>query len=127
MADGLIDNARKVLAAERRAGCHDTVVVGGLERFLANWRNRVGAGADDPSLLLLAEQVVATLEGYAAAPPDDRGRRLDRALELLETGAGDLDGRSPASTPAASDGRLGIMNPVGGGGGGGVGGGGGGG
>ena len=97
MADGLIDNARKVLAAERRAGCHDKVVVGGLERFLANWRNRVGAGADDPSLLVLAEQVVATLEGYAAAPPDDRGRWLDRALELLgESGAAHQEQRPEA-------------------------------
>ena len=78
-----LENARKVLGAERRGGCQDRVVVGGLGKYLANWRARVAAQADDPSLLILAEQVVATLDGYGAAPPEVRAGRLDEAMALL--------------------------------------------
>ena len=99
MADGFLDNARKVLAAERRQGCRDTTVVGGLGRYLANWRARVAANADDPSSLLFAERIVATLEGYAAAPPDVRAERLDRALALLEVDGGPTAPTRPV-TPA---------------------------
>ncbi len=103
MADGFLDNARRVLGAERRQGCRDATVVGGLEKYLANWRARVAANAVDPSPLLFAERIVATLEGYGVAPPEVRAERLDRALALLDSGAngggGALPGRRPSTTP----------------------------
>ncbi|MBA2446469.1 MAG: hypothetical protein H0V51_00395, partial [Chloroflexi bacterium] len=102
MADSPIENARKILAAERRQGCQDRVVVGGLDKFLVNWRGRVAAEAEDPAALVLAERVVATLEDYAEAPPDDRGRRLDEALAMLDETRVPVGGAASARAPVGA-------------------------
>ncbi|HYU17627.1 MAG TPA: ATP-dependent DNA helicase RecG [Chloroflexota bacterium] len=87
----LIENARRVLGAERRQGCHNRAVVGGLGKFLENWRGRIAAqAAEDPSTLRVAEQVVWALDGYALASPAVRAQRLDRALDILSRGSGAL-------------------------------------
>ena len=78
-----VQNARNVLGLERRQGCQDRAVVGGLATYLANWRARA-AGAGDRALSALAEQVVAALDGYAELPAPERSARLDRALGMLE-------------------------------------------
>ena len=90
-----IQNARNVLGLERRQGCQDRAVVGGLASYLANWRGRV-AKVGDGALLALAERVVALLDGYADLPTDRRAARLDEALALLEGGRG-CRPRPPAS------------------------------
>ncbi|MDP8924969.1 MAG: hypothetical protein M3O34_19145, partial [Chloroflexota bacterium] len=78
-----IQNARNVLGLERRQECQDRAVVGGLAKYLANWRARV-AQAGDAMTLDLAGRVVAALEGYAELTTAERAARLDEALTLLE-------------------------------------------
>ncbi len=99
-----IQNARNVLGLERRQGCQDRAVVGGLAMYLANWRGRV-AQSGDRALLALAGRVMAALDGYADLPPAERAARLDAALVLLEDG---VDGE--ALTPAG--GRVPIRPPL---------------
>jgi ATP-dependent DNA helicase RecG len=94
-----LDNARRIFSAERRQGCRDQVVVGGLEKFLANWRVRVAANAYDPNTLNVAEQVVAALNGYGMASLDDRARRLDHVLALID---GRVSSTSRPPTPRSA-------------------------
>src|ERR671916_348245 len=98
-----IQNARNVLGLERRQGCQDRAVVGGLTTYLVNWRGRV-ARAGDRALLALAERVVAALDGYADLPPAERAERLDEALGLLEA--------TPSPQPLALEGRGASPSPL---------------
>ena len=84
MTNRELDTLRKVLALERQKGCRDTAVVGGLDRFLARWLDRL---ADQPPIRL-------PRQGYASMSAEQRGQWLNDTMTLL-----DSDGSAPA--PAA--------------------------
>jgi ATP-dependent DNA helicase RecG len=88
--DDLRARLRRPLERERRAGCRDDVVVGGLERLLD------GLARPFPD-------VRAALSGYARLPIPERERALDAALTLLAA-ANDAPTRSPAP-PSGPDPR----------------------
>ncbi len=74
---------RGPLERERRGGCHDDAVVGGLENLLAT----VGAPFAD---------VRALLAGYRDLAPDARAERIDEALALLDAADAADDARRAA-------------------------------
>ena len=75
----------KVLELERRQGCEDRAVVGGLGRFLDHWRGEAMGQLPDE----LVQDVVAGLERYDTLSPATRRARVDAALRstLRERGA----------------------------------------
>ncbi|MGI8424922.1 MAG: ATP-dependent DNA helicase RecG [Chloroflexota bacterium] len=88
----------KVLLHERRTGCADRAVVGGLERFVR------GAGAGSglgPRDLTWARGALRELAGYRNKDPDIRQGVVERLLLALETGAGFDGGAALAPAPAA--------------------------
>ncbi len=73
-------NARKIVQLERRQGCRDEVVMGGLEAFVGNLLEQLRAhGADPSSLADLSERVAA----YGDRSPDARRDALDELDDLL--------------------------------------------
>ncbi len=87
----LRDRLRRPLERELATGCRDTVVVGGLERMLA----QLAGPLDD---------VTALLDGYGALTPDQRRPVLEAALERLAP-AGDGAERGVPG-PSAARGRT---------------------
>ncbi|MCC6178953.1 MAG: ATP-dependent DNA helicase RecG [Chloroflexi bacterium] len=95
-----VENARKIFEAERKQGCQDRVVVGGLAAFLGNWERRVHAASADPACHALARDVAEALVGYAEASPPERASRLDAALALLSETSSHGAPHPPAPSPA---------------------------
>lgn len=83
----------KVLAAEERAAYADTVIAGGLERFLVGWREAANGALAEPAV----QEALALLAGYAALPVEQRADRVATALRGLRAIF-----RSPAPAPAAA-------------------------
>lgn len=84
---------RKPLERELAAGCHDDVVVGGLERLLES----VGKPFAD---------LRAELEGYRSKAPDERRLALERVLALLsEAQAAERPRSEPPAAPRATAAR----------------------
>jgi len=76
-----LENARKILEAERKEGCRDRVVTTGLASFLAQWERRVAA-TGQPELRTVARAVTTELDGYASLAPPARAERIETALGL---------------------------------------------
>ncbi len=79
-----IERARKVLQYEQRANHQDSIVNGGLERFVSRWANEVSgvcqnAGLDARPIHRFLEH----LEGYRRQDPMQRAASLRAALALL--------------------------------------------
>lgn len=69
----------KTLAEEQRGGCNNTVVVGGLSRFLASWASDANGAQEIPAV----RRALALLADYDALEPATRQERLLQALEEL--------------------------------------------
>ncbi len=89
MPDAELAALRKILTLERQKGCRDTAVIGGLDRFLARWSER------------LSEQppIPVPRRGYAALSAEQRSRWLDEAMTLI--GGDDGAPAAPASRRSA--------------------------
>ena len=77
------ERMRKVLLHERRTGCADRAVVGGLERFVR------GAGAGnglDPGDVKWAAGALVELRGYRDKDQEARQRVVERLLGALDAG-----------------------------------------
>jgi ATP-dependent DNA helicase RecG len=75
------ERMRKVLLHEKRTGCADRAVVGGLERFIR------GAGAGkglEPGELVWARGAIHELAGYREKDQDTRQRLIERLLRALD-------------------------------------------
>jgi ATP-dependent DNA helicase RecG len=98
----LRERLRRPLERELVAGCHDDVVVGGLERLLAS----VGRPFAD---------VRDLLAGYGDWSPEERAPRLRAALAALAEGTPGGAGRTPAggstSSPPRSEAAGGRAGP----------------
>ena len=95
---GAADRLRSILEQERKQGCADKVVIGGVERFLPTWAEMlINEGSTDSTANRdAAKSVIATLQGYREAALDDRQRRVDTALRHLTAMA---EKPSPPSPP----------------------------
>src|SRR3972149_9594529 len=95
---GASDRLRSILEQERKQGCADKVVIGGVERFLPTWAEMlINEGSTDSTENRdAAKSVIAPLQGYREAALDDRQRRVDTALRHLTAMA---EKPSPPSPP----------------------------
>ncbi|MBI2869911.1 MAG: ATP-dependent DNA helicase RecG [Chloroflexi bacterium] len=76
-----VDALRKVIELEKKKGCADTAVIGGLNRFLGNWALKNEASATNRRDTLFFKKLAAT--SYAALTPEERRVWLDELLEAL--------------------------------------------
>jgi len=102
-------NARKIVHLERRQGCRDEVVMGGLEAFVGNLVEQLRAHGADPSSL---EDLRERVSGYGDRSADERRDHLDELDDLLVALASsppELSASSatpddrPAETPSKPD------------------------
>jgi ATP-dependent DNA helicase RecG len=75
--------ARRIIDAERRAGCNDRVVVGGLLAFIGTWSAKLRS-LGDPVAGAMADRVSDLLTGYSALSPTERDAKIALALETLD-------------------------------------------
>ncbi len=69
----------RVLELEYRRGCKNDAVIGGLERFLENWKRSIGAGEKEK-----ADQVLSFLSDYSRLDGEQRVKHLAKALRLIK-------------------------------------------
>ena len=67
-----------VLALERRQGCRDRAVIGGLDAFVERWLAEA-----DPEVRADVRGAVAALRGYGQWPPETRAGRLEEIDQLV--------------------------------------------
>ncbi len=106
-----VEALRKVLELERKRGCADTAVYGGLDRFLHNMIGDDGFPPDSP---VVAAIRVLPEGGYARLSVAERRRWLQQALTAASGRPVDAvpAAAAPSSRPAAPERRAPIDAPV---------------
>lgn len=66
----------KILAHELKSGCKNSSVIGGVEKFVEHWAQRTRK----PENSAAVEQIVESLQGYAAADTPQRNLMIQRAV-----------------------------------------------
>ncbi len=79
------ETLRRILRQEARRGYDDGAVIGGLERFLANWEAESARGGAEKARSL--GEIGRALEGYQALDPAEREARVKNVLRILGGGA----------------------------------------
>ncbi len=79
-----IDRLRSVIALEKKKGCQNTAVIGGLDKFLANWAAEAAANISDKTRLAKFKKFTAAFE-YATMPVQDRAAALDKLIASVES------------------------------------------
>ncbi len=80
------ETLRRILKQEAQRGYDDGAVIGGLERFLANWEAESALKSANSSSALGA--IGQTLHGYQGLTPPERESRVRNALAVLDSKAG---------------------------------------
>jgi ATP-dependent DNA helicase RecG len=75
----------KILVTEREDGCHDRVVMGGLEKFLATWLREARAAAGSESQRNTIDQVAGHLQGYEQKPIAGRIVSVEKSIKVLQS------------------------------------------
>ena len=81
-----LDFARlaKILVTELEDGCHDRVVIGGLDKFLATWLREARAAAGAESQRNTIDQVAVNLQGYEQRPIAERIVSVEKSIKILQ-------------------------------------------
>ncbi|MBI2831119.1 MAG: ATP-dependent DNA helicase RecG [Chloroflexi bacterium] len=74
---------RKILEFERKKGYADSVVVGGLDRFLANWSGKALESVTDRKLLARFRKLGLITPNYALLNPQQRKEWIEAVLAFL--------------------------------------------
>jgi len=75
-----LDPLRRILELEKAKGYADLAVIGGLDKFLRRWAERVKENISQPKLLRRFDQLVPPQPGYAAW---DTSKRREWSAQLL--------------------------------------------
>jgi ATP-dependent DNA helicase RecG len=77
-------NDLEPLLKNEQKKCDDHLIIGGLEKYVNNWRtSQVNAESDYPARAHSAEEIVAALQGYSSATHDARLEMINHALSIL--------------------------------------------
>ncbi|APV43945.1 ATP-dependent DNA helicase RecG [Dehalogenimonas formicexedens] len=77
------ERLRSVIALEKKKGCQNTAVIGGLDKFLAKWAVEAASTINDRSVLERFRKLLSRFE-YAAMPVEKRSAALDGLTALAE-------------------------------------------
>ena len=78
-----IDKLRSVIALERKKTFQNTAVIGGLDKFLANWATEAAPLISDKTRLAKFRNIFTTFD-YAALPMAERAAALDNLIAFVE-------------------------------------------
>ncbi|PVV82743.1 ATP-dependent DNA helicase RecG [Dehalogenimonas alkenigignens] len=78
-----LEKLKAVISLEKKKGCLDTAVIGGLDKFLANWAPEASAGIANRTQLSRFNQFIGAFN-YAGSPAAARPAALDRLIEFAE-------------------------------------------
>ena len=106
MADSAGDKLRRVLLQERKLGCDDSAVFGGLGRFVQHWVSEARRSATEGASFSPqeVERIEALLQGYSGLDRRQRDEALSQVLAVVDC----LPEVSPNRRPAAA-GSAGIL------------------
>jgi ATP-dependent DNA helicase RecG len=93
-----IESLRKILDLEQKKGYADSVVFGGLDRFLRNWTGQAAASTTSPNHLRRFRQLFKS--SYASLTQEQRREWVNSVLAFLDDMGGKSEGG--AELPAAS-------------------------
>jgi len=74
---------RKVLELERKKGCLDSAVIGGLDRFLRNWASQAVESVANPRLISRLYKLHLANSDYASLSRDQRQEWIRSVLDFL--------------------------------------------
>lgn len=116
-----LEKLANVLALEQNLGYTDRAVIGGLEKFIARWRDEIQLATADPAQLRLVDDTYALLETYADATIDRRREIVETVLCTWQA----VEGEPPAgeqepavstpprpAKPNSSSGRTDLSSPA---------------
>ena len=92
---------RKVLELERLKGYSDTAVIGGLDRFLKNWRAKTGKSITSPKINKLFKELQPGDFSYAALGLRQRQAWIDSVINFITK-----DGKSESAAKIPSPTRT---------------------
>ena len=92
------DTLRRILELEKAKGYDDSAVIGGLDKFLLRWSERVKQNISQPKLLRRFNQLVPAKPGYATW---DSSKRREWSAQLLSLLA-EIESASEAPPKAKS-------------------------
>jgi ATP-dependent DNA helicase RecG len=105
------DSLRKVLELERKRGCADAAVFGGLDRFLYNWSGEAASSITNPALLRRFKKLFGG--GYAAMSVEQRQQWIKDAFVFLdETESKKTEAVQPAKTAPRLKPASKVKKPV---------------
>lgn len=94
------DKLERILVLEKKMGCTDRAVIGGLARFATLWHNEARQATEDPFLIRLIEETVALLQGYSEESVE---RRQEIARDLLRQWGADETSVAPSRQKAMEE------------------------
>ncbi|MFC1860887.1 ATP-dependent DNA helicase RecG [Chloroflexota bacterium] len=115
-----IESLYKVLDLEKKKGCLNSAVIGGLDRFLCNWSDKVIHSVTNPELLDRFYKLHLIKPDYASLTPQQRHNWIDNVLlflaniEHMEAEDSDKNPKSKSRKPARTlPGKTTITNELG--------------
>jgi ATP-dependent DNA helicase RecG len=97
-----IDKLRSVLALEQKKSFQNTAVIGGLDKFLANWASEASATISDKTLLTKFKKIVSEFN-YASIPEPERAAALEKLLAFIESSNKVLDSNDKLSSKPSNE------------------------
>lgn len=79
-----LDKLIKIVTAEREDGCQNRVVIGGLDKFIANWLQEAEKESLSQERQKLLAEVAACLGGYAQKAVAERLAAIQKTLAMLQ-------------------------------------------
>jgi len=79
-----IDSLRNILELERRKGCTDRAVIGGLDKYLHNQAGQIRQSINDPQLLKGFDELDLARSVYGSYSVDERNRWMANVFDWLD-------------------------------------------
>ena len=96
------DRLRSVIALEKKKGCQNTAVIGGLDKFLANWAADASAAMSDQARLERFNKLLSKFD-YSSLPLEKRPAALDGLIAFAEAIEGPPVPIAPMKKPSPSE------------------------
>lgn len=102
-----LEKLKAVVGLEKKKGCLDTAVIGGLDKFLANWASEAASSITDQTRLSRFKKFFDAFD-YAGTPAATRSISLDRLIVFAE----ELDAASKITVAGKSSPKTVEPTPI---------------
>ena len=102
-----IDSLRNVLELERRKGCTDRAVIGGLDKYLHKQAGQIRESINNPQLLRAFDELNLARSNYGSSSVDERKRWMAGVFGWLD-GLEKPTGTNSSQSPVASSQKVAV-------------------